>query len=72
MNWTRPTFDTIKMDAEIGSYQEDRSDDPPSRPFASSLLGLVPSDPPQLGLLVAGTRPSVDGSFSSRQGSPRC
>jgi hypothetical protein len=23
MTWTRPTFDTIKMDAEIGSYQQD-------------------------------------------------
>jgi hypothetical protein len=23
MNWTTPTFDEIKMDAEIGSYQED-------------------------------------------------
>jgi hypothetical protein len=23
MNWTTPTFEEIKMDAEIGSYQED-------------------------------------------------
>jgi hypothetical protein len=23
MNWTRPTFEELKMDAEIGSYQED-------------------------------------------------
>jgi hypothetical protein len=23
MNWTSPTFEEIKMDAEIGSYQED-------------------------------------------------
>ena len=23
MNWTAPAFDEIKMDAEIGSYQED-------------------------------------------------
>jgi hypothetical protein len=23
MAWTRPTFDEVKMDAEIGSYQED-------------------------------------------------
>ncbi len=23
MNWTTPTFDELKMDAEIGSYQED-------------------------------------------------
>jgi hypothetical protein len=23
MNWTTPTFDEVKMDAEIGSYQED-------------------------------------------------
>ena len=28
--WTTPTFDEIKMDAEIGSYQEDdRRDDVP-------------------------------------------
>jgi hypothetical protein len=23
MNWTTPTWEEIKMDAEIGSYQED-------------------------------------------------
>jgi hypothetical protein len=23
MNWTQPTLEEIKMDAEIGSYQED-------------------------------------------------
>jgi hypothetical protein len=23
MTWTTPTFDELKMDAEIGSYQED-------------------------------------------------
>jgi hypothetical protein len=23
MDWSKPTFDEIKMDAEIGSYQED-------------------------------------------------
>ncbi len=23
MNWTTPTFDEIRMDAEIGSYQDD-------------------------------------------------
>jgi hypothetical protein len=23
MSWTTPTFEEIKMDAEIGSYQED-------------------------------------------------
>jgi hypothetical protein len=23
MSWTTPTFDEIKMDAEIGSYQDD-------------------------------------------------
>jgi hypothetical protein len=32
MNWTSPTFEEIKMDAEIGSYQEDS--DP--MPFAQS------------------------------------
>ena len=32
MNWTSPTFEEIKMDAEIGSYQEDG--DP--MPFAQS------------------------------------
>jgi hypothetical protein len=28
MTWTMPTFDEVKMDAEIGSYQEDQD---PSR-----------------------------------------
>jgi hypothetical protein len=27
MNWTAPTFDEIKMDAEIGSYQEEKDRD---------------------------------------------
>jgi hypothetical protein len=35
MTWTMPEFEELKMDAEIGSYQEDRD---PSRdePFVSS------------------------------------
>jgi hypothetical protein len=24
MAWTKPTFDEVKMDAEIGSYQDDQ------------------------------------------------
>ena len=27
MAWTAPRFDELKMDAEIGSYQEDREPD---------------------------------------------
>ena len=27
MNWTTPAFDEIRMDAEIGSYQEDTDPD---------------------------------------------
>lgn len=26
MNWTAPSYEEIKMDAEIGSYQEDGGD----------------------------------------------
>ena len=33
MNWTTPTFEVIKMDAEIGSYQEDGEREP--MPIAS-------------------------------------
>jgi hypothetical protein len=35
MDWTAPTFAEIKMDAEIGSYQEDQGDRDPS-PIAES------------------------------------
>jgi hypothetical protein len=35
MEWTAPTYAEIKMDAEIGSYQEDR-DETPECPFAGS------------------------------------
>ncbi len=31
MEWTAPTFAEIKMDAEIGSYQEDWDPSQPSR-----------------------------------------
>jgi hypothetical protein len=31
MEWTKPTFFEIKMDAEIGSYQQD---DEPTSPIA--------------------------------------
>jgi hypothetical protein len=34
MEWTAPTYDEIKMDAEIGSYQED-SDPPRESPIVS-------------------------------------
>jgi hypothetical protein len=35
MEWTAPTYAEIKMDAEIGSYQEDR-DEVPECPFVAS------------------------------------
>ncbi len=35
MEWTAPTYAEIKMDAEIGSYQEDR-DETPECPFVAS------------------------------------
>lgn len=31
MEWTAPTYAEIKMDAEIGSYQEDFDREQPSR-----------------------------------------
>jgi hypothetical protein len=34
MNWTAPTYTELKMDAEIGSYQEERDERDPS-PIAS-------------------------------------
>jgi len=33
MTWTTPTFEEVKMDAEIGSYQED-TDPAREAPFA--------------------------------------
>ena len=33
MDWTTPSYDEIKMDAEIGSYQQDGDDNVP--PFVS-------------------------------------
>jgi hypothetical protein len=33
MNWTSPAFEEIKMDAEIGSYQEDS--EPRESPLAA-------------------------------------
>jgi hypothetical protein len=30
MDWTAPTYTELKMDAEIGSYQEDRDERDPS------------------------------------------
>jgi hypothetical protein len=38
MEWTAPTYAEIKMDAEIGSYQEDR-DETPECPFVASETG---------------------------------
>ena len=34
MNWTTPSYEELKMDAEIGSYQQDQQDDEP--PFVES------------------------------------
>lgn len=34
MNWTTPAYEELKMDAEIGSYQQDQQDDEP--PFVES------------------------------------
>ena len=34
MRWTTPTFEVVKMDAEIGSYQPDGDDGPDT--FASA------------------------------------
>jgi hypothetical protein len=41
MEWTAPTYAEIKMDAEIGSYQEDRDDrhEAPECPFVASEAG---------------------------------
>jgi hypothetical protein len=38
MAWTTPAFDELKMDAEIGSYQED-SDPPREAPIARAAPG---------------------------------
>jgi hypothetical protein len=37
MNWTTPAFEDLKMDSEIGSYQEDRPDEAPWPPVAEKL-----------------------------------
>jgi hypothetical protein len=34
MIWSRPDFVEIKMDAEIGSYQEDGPEPEPALPFS--------------------------------------
>src|SRR5260370_36692496 len=54
MDWTTPSFEEIKMDAEIGSYQadEERESDravglhagPPLRPLTSLNPRLAPAD----------------------------
>jgi hypothetical protein len=36
MEWTAPTFDEIKMDAEIGSYQADEEPMPTAESDASA------------------------------------
>ncbi|MGH7437824.1 MAG: hypothetical protein ACRENE_19270 [Polyangiaceae bacterium] len=38
MEWTAPTYAEIKMDAEIGSYQEDHQDrhETPECPFVGT------------------------------------
>jgi hypothetical protein len=40
MLWTTPSFETIKMDAEIGSYQEDT--DPERDTSTPAILGTLP------------------------------
>jgi hypothetical protein len=35
MNWTAPAYDELKMDAEIGSYQEDYEPPPFAEPVDS-------------------------------------
>jgi hypothetical protein len=42
MNWTRPAYEEIKMDAEIGSYQEDS--EPREAPLVAGLAGAVQRD----------------------------
>jgi len=45
MSWTKPTFEEIKMDAEIGSYQEDREEDrEPTCAEAAALGWSLPQD----------------------------
>jgi hypothetical protein len=39
MEWTAPSFEVLKMDAEIGSYQEDRE------PERESLAAPGPTGP---------------------------
>jgi hypothetical protein len=34
MNWTTPAYEELKMDAEIGSYQEDGQEDREWSPIA--------------------------------------
>jgi hypothetical protein len=36
MNWTKPAFEELKMDAEIGSYQEDGQEDREWTPIVQS------------------------------------
>ncbi len=49
MDWTTPSYDEIKMDAEIGSYQQDGDDDVPivrerKREAASALAVSLPAE----------------------------
>jgi hypothetical protein len=37
MHWTTPSFSEIKMDAEIGSYQEDGEYSPIGKPLAQDV-----------------------------------
>lgn len=36
MNWTTPAYEELKMDAEIGSYQEDGQEDREWSPIAET------------------------------------
>jgi hypothetical protein len=62
MIWTQPTFDTIKMDAEIGSYQEDRERDDR---LPSTWTAHAEARFPRLAR-PSSTRTVADGARSSR------
>ncbi|WP_447983337.1 hypothetical protein [Nitrospira sp. Nam74] len=42
MRWETPSFVEIKMDAEIGGYQDDFGDPPDVAPFQDALIPLDP------------------------------
>jgi hypothetical protein len=44
MRWETPSFVEIKMDAEIGGYQDDFGDPPDVAPFQEALTPIEPED----------------------------